>query len=240
MPVSMFTVKIERSNAVPTNAVRPSAVMIATSESAIGTSPATTVPKTRSRTISATGSPNCSSPFFRSSCESCWKSRSTDHSPVAKRSKVSSSSAWATSRTLSAASSSEMPTPITAARLVSASGRSDTCWTSGVRRSSPTTRANFCRLSSVVAESERMSTRSVVNSGSGGRRSPIRSYACSDSGLFSCSASPERASPRNSALSATETTTAAIQTATVRPGFRADATTSFCMSVPPRAQCSWL
>ena len=51
-------VKTESSNAVPTSATSPSAVRMATIASASGTRPATTAPKTSSRTMNATGSPN--------------------------------------------------------------------------------------------------------------------------------------------------------------------------------------
>ena len=55
-------------------AVSPSATTIETSATSTGSSPATTAPKTSSRTRSATGSPNWSSPFCRSSSESVEKS----------------------------------------------------------------------------------------------------------------------------------------------------------------------
>ena len=50
---SMFTTKKESSNAWPTSAVRPSATTIETTARTIGTSEATSAPKTTSRTISA-------------------------------------------------------------------------------------------------------------------------------------------------------------------------------------------
>ena len=54
-------------------------------------SPATTAPKTSSRMISAAGSPNCSSPFSRSSCESRLKSWSSARSPAIETSNAASS-----------------------------------------------------------------------------------------------------------------------------------------------------
>ena len=55
----------------------PSATTIETIAISSGISPATTAPKTSSRMISAAGSPNWSSPFSRSSCESGLKSWSS-------------------------------------------------------------------------------------------------------------------------------------------------------------------
>ncbi len=92
----MFTTKIDRSNGWASSAVRPSATTIETIAISSGTSPATTAPKTSRRMISAAGSPNCSSPFSRSSCERRLKSWSSVWSPVTETEKASSSSAAST------------------------------------------------------------------------------------------------------------------------------------------------
>ena len=114
----MFTTKTERSNAWPTSAVSPRATTIATSATSTGTSPATTAPNTRSSTTSAAGSPNCSSPFRRSSCESVEKSRSAVNSPVIAVSNPSPAAASTTSITcpMPASPSPVRPTGITVAR----------------------------------------------------------------------------------------------------------------------------
>jgi hypothetical protein len=70
----MFVVKIDSSNTWVSNATNPSAVVIATSAISSGTTPATTVPNTSSRMISAAGSPNLSSPSSRSRLDSSLKS----------------------------------------------------------------------------------------------------------------------------------------------------------------------
>ena len=66
--------KIESSNTCVNTATSPIAVRIETIAISSGTSPATTVPKTSSRMISAAGSPNFSSPFARSLSESRFES----------------------------------------------------------------------------------------------------------------------------------------------------------------------
>ena len=58
IPVIMFTMKIESPNSSERSAVRPSATMIDTIAIRSGMSPATTAPKTSTRTISAAGKPN--------------------------------------------------------------------------------------------------------------------------------------------------------------------------------------
>ena len=67
---SCSSTKTESSNTWPTIAVSASATTIERSASTSGMTPATTVPKTSSRTISAAGAPKKSSPFCRSSSES--------------------------------------------------------------------------------------------------------------------------------------------------------------------------
>ena len=66
--------KIERSNACERSATRPSAARIETSAISSGTRPATTAPKTSSRTINAAGSPNLQLAVLRSRSESWLKS----------------------------------------------------------------------------------------------------------------------------------------------------------------------
>ena len=78
----MLTTKKETSQTWPTIATSASATTIATIASRIGTSPATTAPKTSSSTTSAAGSPKKSSPSFRSLFESVRKSSSAVNSPV--------------------------------------------------------------------------------------------------------------------------------------------------------------
>ena len=99
MPVSMFTTKIERLNACASRATSPSATTIDGSVIISGMSPATTDPKTRSRTISAAGRPIRSSPCWRSLSESALKSRSIVFWPVTEASNPGSASARSTAAT---------------------------------------------------------------------------------------------------------------------------------------------
>ena len=63
--------KTESENPREMSATSPSATMIERIAISTGTTPATTAPKTRTRTISAAGRPNASSPVSRSFCD-CW------------------------------------------------------------------------------------------------------------------------------------------------------------------------
>ena len=82
MPISMFWVKTERSYACARSATSASATTIEAIASMSGTRPATTAPKTSSRTTSASGAPKKSSPFFRSSSDAASSSASAVRSPV--------------------------------------------------------------------------------------------------------------------------------------------------------------
>ena len=80
--------------------------MIDTIAISSGTSPATTVPKTSRRMISAAGRPNFSSPFWRSLSESLLESWSRVSLPVIPTSKSGSASACTTAAMTSGARSS--------------------------------------------------------------------------------------------------------------------------------------
>jgi hypothetical protein len=124
MPLIMLIVNTERSVKMPTTPVSPTATRIAISAVATGMSPATTAPNTSSRTISATGSPNSSSPLRRSSSESALCSVSNVHSPVVRTVNVPSLAERTRSITLSPAASSTRPASITTACRDRAAGLS--------------------------------------------------------------------------------------------------------------------
>jgi hypothetical protein len=129
----MFTTKKESSDSSPTSAVRASATTIETSASTTGTRPATTVPKTRTRMISAPGRPKYSSPSSRSRCERSVKSRSMVSSPVTAASNAASASARRTASITSSIVSSGTPPSWIGIR---------TAWRSADGCGSPTTRTS--------------------------------------------------------------------------------------------------
>ncbi len=109
MPVSMFTMKIESSKLCERIATSPSAARIENIAISSGTTPATTAPKTSSRMIRAAGSPNWSSPSWRSRSESRLKSWSSTRLPATATAKSGSRSVSSTiSITMPAASSLTM------------------------------------------------------------------------------------------------------------------------------------
>jgi hypothetical protein len=100
---------------------------IETIASSSGINPATTDPKTINKTISAAGSPNPSSPFFRSSPASVSKSASSVNSPAIAASNPPRPSAASTASTMPSMSSSASGPAATSIAVASRSCETSRC-----------------------------------------------------------------------------------------------------------------
>ena len=228
----MFTTKIESSHSWATSAVSPSATMIETIASTIGSAAATTAPKTSRSTRSAAGRPKRSSPFSRSLCETSLKSRLVVNSPVTATANPSRPSASCTVSIRSStvtSSSGRSCTGTSAAWLSSekspsASYGETICSTAPVACSRSMKRCTSARnaWSCAVVPSLRMITSSVVSSPTGRDCSSSRS-ARTDSGLFVTAPSLVRLPPRRVATNPSAITMAAIHAPIVRHGCAAAA-----------------
>ena len=219
----------ESSNCCASSVARPSATTIAMIAIKSGMSPATTAPKTRSRMMSAAGSPNLSSPFSRSSCERRLKSWSSVSVPVTDTANGPSS---ATASTFST-SVSVSPSSERAIGMIVACRSSETS-------ASPPSRYVRARPRAVISLGDEIPNvglepgrvdRVVLGAddddvGHRGRRIPGKaasraSSARSDSGLFVGAPSVVRLPPRNTTITAIARTAAIAHAPSTRQGWRA-------------------
>ena len=240
----MLTTKNETSQAWPTIATSASAKTIETMASRIGSSDATTAPKTTSSTISAAGSPKKSSPSFRSLFERSRKSLSAVNSPVIETSYGPRSACWTTldhvldpvlgvgahrdrehGRVLVRRDEALVVRAVIGRDLGRSPGRLQ-------RRRQPLDLAAHLGFDVTSLPGARKRTTSLTKSSDRGRRVNIASYPCSDSGSFVTVASVVIADGSSSAIAATESTKIAPQIASIRFGCSAACRAS--LSVMPR------
>jgi hypothetical protein len=227
----MFTTNTDNSNSCASRAVSPRATTIATIAISSGMSPATTAPKTRSRMISAAGSPNLSSPFSRSSCERVLKSSSSVFSPVTDTANAppSSASTLSTSASAASSSSSRATGTIVACRSSETSPAAEppryvrAAASAEMRSSATKSRTKLWNwVESTVYFAERMTTMSVTDvAGSDGNAASRASSARSDSGSLVGEPSVVRLPPRSVAIATTARTMRTIQAPIVRHAWRA-------------------
>ena len=231
----MLVANTDSGNACPTSASSASAIVIATIAISNGTSPATTEPNTISSTISAAGSPNPSSPFFRSSPASVSKSSSSVNSPVIAVSKPSRPSARCTASTTSSMSSSASRPSVhqhrrgvailgdqpPLARVVEGRDAGRALLLQLRReRSHPPLEARLIDRRRRGATTTTSLTPRPGRPRSAAKRSKRSSSARRDSVSLVISSSPDSASPRNAAVIAIAATSATSQIATVSHGRR--------------------